>query len=436
MSCCHPRITEEFAFCTLCSNDEVVDGGGEKAKRFKSGKDKKRKHKVEKMKDEDFESAEDYDRQIPVAELDSQEFSLRGNSKRKVVDSKSVMEAFKKKRPLEEPPSYRERTSRSSKNLAGISEGDRSREGSWKPSTTSESHKQTEAASSTDRYRDDRHSMRKIKSHSLEDDYNRRGRDRERERPTDGAADHSSRKRKRLPIINKFCFTTNSHLCYFRSFSPDTNYSTSKRPKRGKRDTDLYDSFSEEDMGGETNSDRKEKETLTTKNEVDLDLLFLEEDDECLKDTTNNSAIDRYKPACVFLRTGISSALCGTQLYNSVSDIVLAHLQSQEDTPDEQVKMVSGVLQKNLTGLQVASQLGQYKTRNKLIKDVTSHSRAVTAQGDLSIRNKLKKTTSNQRVICIIAVVLDIFIFRYSSVIQYLIQSYHQTGIQSFMQLE
>ena len=178
-----------------------------------------------------------------------------------------------------------------------------------------------------------------------------------------------------------------------RSCSPDVNYSSSKRAKRGKKDTDLYDSFSEEDMAGDT----KEKEMLAVKKEVDLDLFFLEEDDECLKDATN-SAIDRHKPACIFLKAGISSGLCGAELYNAVSGIVLNHLQSQDDIPDKQIKMVSGVLQKNLTGLQAATQLGQYKTRSKLIKDVSLHSKAVTAQADLSIRNKLRKTASNQRV--------------------------------------
>jgi len=158
--------------------------------------------------------------------------------------------------------------------------------------------------------------------------------------------------------------------------------------------------------------DKKEKEAPTVKNEVDLDLLFLEEDDECLKDMAN-SAIDRYKPACIFLKTGISTGLCGVELYNTVSDIVLTHLQSQDDVPDEQTKVVSGLLQKNLTGLQAASQLGRYKTRNKLIKDVSSHSKAMTAQADLSIRNKLRKTTSDQRVCALMyfAVFFLIFFF-------------------------
>ena len=144
-------------------------------------------------------------------------------------------------------------------------------------------------------------------------------------------------------------------------------------------------------------SDKKEKETPAVKNEVDLDLLFLEEDDECLKDTAN-SAIDRHKPACILLKTGFSSGLCGAELYGSVSDIVLSHLQTQNDVPDKQIKLVSELLQKNLTGLQAASQLGRYKTRNKLIKDVSWHSKAVTAQADLSIRNKLRKPSNNQRV--------------------------------------
>ena len=150
-------------------------------------------------------------------------------------------------------------------------------------------------------------------------------------------------------------------------------------------------------MAGDT-GDKKEKETPTVKHEVDLDLLFLEEDDECLKDATN-SAIDRHRPACILLKTGISSGLCGSELYNVVSDVIIDHLQSQEaDAPDKRVKLVSGMLQKNLTGLQVARQLSQYKIRNKLIKDVTSHSKAVTAQADLSVRNKLRKTSNNQRV--------------------------------------
>ena len=143
--------------------------------------------------------------------------------------------------------------------------------------------------------------------------------------------------------------------------------------------------------------DRKEKETPAVKNEVDLDLLFLEEDDDCLKDTVN-SAIDRHKPACILLKTGFSSGLCGAELYSSVSDIVLSHLQTQNDVPDKQIKVVSEILQKNLTGLQAASQLDRYKTRNKLIKDVSCHSKAVTAQADLSIRNKLRKPSNNQRV--------------------------------------
>ena len=201
-------------------------------------------------------------------------------------------------------------------------------------------------------------------------------------------------------------------LFHYRSCSPDANYSSSKRAKRGKKDTDLYDSFSEEDMAGDT-SDKKEKEISAVKKEVDLDLFFLEEDDECLKDATN-SAIDRHKPACIFLKTGVSSGLCGAELYSSVSGIVLNHLQSQDDIPDEQIKRVSGVLQKNLTGLQAATQLGRYKTRNKLIKDVSLHSKAVTAQADLSIRNKLRKTASNQRV-CNAILPWHPFIFLYFS---------------------
>lgn len=357
------------------SIDEVADTG-ERVKRFKTGKEKKRKHKVEKMKDEEIESAEDYDRQISVGEFDDQEYSSRGASKRKLGDNKASVETVKKKRPLEESSSYRERNSRtSSKVLAGVSESDRSREGTlWKPSLANESYKQSEA--SLDRYRDDRHgSARKTKSYLADDEYSRRGRDRERDRPTDGS-EYSSRKRK-------------------RSWSLDASYSNSKRSKRGKKETDLYDSFSEEDMTGDVN-DKKEKEIPAIKNEVDLDLLFLEEDDECLKDTAN-SAIDRHKPACIFLKAGISSGLCGVELYNSVSDIVVSHLQSQDDVADEQIKTVSGILQKNLMGLQAASQLSQYKMRNKLIKDVSLHSKAVTAQADLSIRNKLRKTSNNQR---------------------------------------
>lgn len=151
------------------------------------------------MKDEEIESAEDYDRQVLVGEFDDQEFPSRGGSKRKLMDNKSSVEAMKKKRPLEESSSYRERTSRSSSKVsAGISESDRGREGSlWKPSLASDGHKQTEA--SLDRYRDDRHSsVRKTKSYLADDEYIRRGRDRERDRLTDGAADYSSRKRKRL----------------------------------------------------------------------------------------------------------------------------------------------------------------------------------------------------------------------------------------------
>lgn len=194
-----------ISHCTFCSADEVADIG-ERLKRFKTGKEKKRKHKVEKMKEEEIESAEGYDsRQVPMAELDEQEFSLRG-SKRKLVDNKTSIEAVKKKRPLDESSSYRERSSRSSSKMStGVLENDRSREGSlWKPSVTSESHKQMEI-SSMDRYRDDRHgSLRKTKSHIAEEEYSRRGRDRERDRPTEGIAEYSSRKRKRLFVLSGY----------------------------------------------------------------------------------------------------------------------------------------------------------------------------------------------------------------------------------------
>ena len=201
LNVCHklylPRIAKEFILCAFYSIDEVADTG-ERVKRFKTGKEKKRKHKVEKMKDEEIESAEDYDRQISVGEFEDQEYSSRGASKRKLGDNKASVETVKKKRPLEESSSYRERNSRtSSKVLAGVSESDRSREGSlWKPSLASESYKQSEA--SLDRYRDDRHgSARKTKSYLADDEYSRRGRDRERDRPTDGS-EYGSRKRKRL----------------------------------------------------------------------------------------------------------------------------------------------------------------------------------------------------------------------------------------------
>ena len=179
--------------------------------------------------------------------------------------------------------------------------------------------------------------------------------------------------------------------------------------------------------------DRKEKETPAVKNEVDLDLLFLEEDDECLKDTAN-SAIDRHKPACILLKTGFSSGLCGAELYNSVSNTVLTHLQTQNDLPDKQIKVVSEILQKNLIGLQAASKLAQYKTRNKLIKDVSWHSKAVTAQADLSIRNKLRKPSNNQRVLSVSCNKEQFYVCFFSfSVFQCQAQSCHPTGILSCM---
>lgn len=229
-------------------------------------------------------------------------------------------------------------------------------------------------------------------------------------------------------VLNQYVYSTQS--CYYlRSLSPDANYS-SKRPRRGKKDNiDLYDSFSEEDMAGDS-SEKKEKEAPAVKNVVDLDLLFLEEDDECLKDTAN-SAIDRHKPACILLKTGISSGLCGAELYSTVSDIILAHLQSQDDVPDEQVKLALGVFQKNLTGTQAASQLGHFKTRNKLIKDVTLHSKAMTAQVDLSIRNKLRKSSNNQRVLDIHNIIIVIIINSIFSVFRYQVRNCHQTGTQN-----
>ena len=163
-------------------------------KRLKTGKEKKKKHKMEKLKDEEVESSEDNDRQIPLGELDDQESSSRGGSKRKLVESKISVEGIKKKRPLEDPFTYRERSSRSSSKTR-VSEGERSREGSlWKPSIASESHKQSDSL--PDRYRDDRHGPgRKSKSYLMDEEYTRRGRDRERDRPTDGGTDHRKRKR-------------------------------------------------------------------------------------------------------------------------------------------------------------------------------------------------------------------------------------------------
>lgn len=182
----------------MCFSADEVVGTGEKVKRVKTGKEKKRKHRVEKMKDEDIESDE-YDRQLPSGEFDDQEFPPRASSKRKLMD-KSSTEAIKKKRPLEESSSYRERNSRSSKVSAGVMESDRGREGNlWRPSAGSDGHKQTDP--SLDRYRDDRHAIaRKTKSYLIDEDYSRRGRDRERDRPTiDGGTDYGSRKRKRYP---------------------------------------------------------------------------------------------------------------------------------------------------------------------------------------------------------------------------------------------
>ena len=189
-----------YSFYSLCSTSEVVDAG-ERVKRLKPGKEKKRKHKVEKMKDDEIESMEDYDRQIPMGELEDQEFSSRGGNKRKLVDSKNSVEGVKKKRQVEEPSNYRERSGRSSssKVSAGVSESDRNREGSLWKFSASEGHKQAETP--LERYRDDRHgSARKMKSHLADEEYGRRGRDRERDRPSDGATDYSSRKRKRLSL--------------------------------------------------------------------------------------------------------------------------------------------------------------------------------------------------------------------------------------------
>jgi len=181
-----------------------------------------------------------------------------------------------------------------------------------------------------------------------------------------------------------------------RSYSPEESYSSSKRQKRGKKDIELYDSFSEEDVEADGGNDNK-KERMA-KNEVDLDLLFLEEDTECLKSTVNSS-LDRYKPAKIFLNTGISTGLCGSELYNVVSDIVLTHLPSQDSNDDNKAKdKFLEMFQKGLTGLQVSSELQQYRNVNKLIKDVGTRSKAITAQVDLSIRNKLRKTANSQRV--------------------------------------
>jgi len=171
------------------------------------------------------------------------------------------------------------------------------------------------------------------------------------------------------------------------------------------------------------------------KNEVDLDLLFLEEDAECLKNTVN-SALDRYKPANMLLNTGVSTGLCGSELYNVVSDVVLTHLSSRDSNGDkykENNKFLE-MFHKGLTGLQVSSELRQYRSTNKLIKDVGTRNKAITAQADLSIRNKLRKTANSQRVRKIKLMLLLRFLFCSAFLCQ--IQNYHQTGTPNSMLLD
>lgn len=219
-----------------------------------------------------------------------------------------------------------------------------------------------------------------------------------------------------------------------RSYSPDGNYSSSKRQKRGRKENiELYDSFSEEDVEGDGGNENKKEKVAN--NEVDLDLLFLEEDTECLKNTVNG-ALERYKPANVFLTTGVSTGLCGSELYGVVSDVVLTHLESQDSSCQKGKEKLLEMFQKNSTGLQVSNEFQKYRNTNKLIKDVGPRNKAVTAQADLSIRNKLRKSASNQRVKKYNYLLFLSLFFCCSSVFQYQVLNYHQTGTRNSMLLE
>ena len=180
----------------VCSPEEVFEDG----KRLKTGKEKKRKHKGEKLKGEGNE-IESQDRSTPIPELDDQDLPSRSSSRKKTADSRNLVDGSKRKRPTEDPAGYRERSSRSSKAVmaAELDHGISRDSSSWKSFPASEGSYRHSEMSSLDRHREDRYSStRKMKGmYTGEEEYSKRGRDREKDRPSDAGMDYPSRKRKR-----------------------------------------------------------------------------------------------------------------------------------------------------------------------------------------------------------------------------------------------
>jgi len=192
----------------FCSPEEVFE-----EKRLKVGKEKKRKHKGEKLRGEGSEM-ESHDRSTPIPEIDDQDLPSRTTSRKKVVDNRdnrSSIEGSKKKRLTEDSSGYRERSSRPSKVVVAteFDHGSSSRDGgSWKSYPASEGSYKHSEISSLDRHREDRHSSaRKIKStYTGDEEYNKRGRDRDKDRTLDAGMDYPSRKRKRYGMTCTYRF--------------------------------------------------------------------------------------------------------------------------------------------------------------------------------------------------------------------------------------
>jgi len=186
----------------VCSPEEVFEDG----KRLKASKEKKRKHKGEKLKGDGSEM-DSHERSTLIPETDDQDLPSRTSSRRKLVDNKdnrTSVEGSKKKRPAEDTSGYRERSSRSSKTVMAteFDHGSSRDSGSWKSYPASEGSYKHSEMSLLDRHREDRHaSVRKMKNtYTGEEEYIKRGRDREKDRPSDATMDYPSRKRKRYYV--------------------------------------------------------------------------------------------------------------------------------------------------------------------------------------------------------------------------------------------
>lgn len=164
--------------------------------------------------------------------------------------------------------------------------------------------------------------------------------------------------------------------------SPPSQHRRRERERKSEA-SEIYDSFSEtESTAGETSGSSGKK----------LDWSILSSLTLARPSPVLASALDRFTPAALFARTGVSPSLAGPELFHRISRKVSDHLKESQSVNPLPESTVENPFEGAEFGCAAISYLKEQQECASVFTDIGPCRRALTASVDFAMRRRLRKT--------------------------------------------